>query len=129
MKYDVLVALDSEEREADRSATGIPGIDADKVAWLLRDDQRDDADVRNDVVRALVLDSTVPVTVDAHVQDGTVTLTGTVTWDGEREDAKVVVACVPGVLGILDSVWKVCPRSMACSEDGEARGRAGSFRR
>jgi osmotically-inducible protein OsmY len=47
---------------------------------------------------------TVPITVYAHVKDGIVTLTGTVTWDGEREDAKVLVACVPGVLGVLDEI-------------------------
>jgi osmotically-inducible protein OsmY len=76
-----------EEGEADRSATGIAGIDANKVAWLLRDDQRGNAAVRNDVVRALMLDSTVPLTVDMHVKDGIVTLTGTVTRDAEREDA------------------------------------------
>jgi osmotically-inducible protein OsmY len=104
MKDDVLAVLHSEEGEAERSATGIPGIDADKVAWLLRDDQRGNADLRNDVVSALMFDSTVPLTVDAHVKDGIVTLTGTVTWDGEREDAKVLVGCVPGVLGILDEI-------------------------
>jgi osmotically-inducible protein OsmY len=93
-----------EEGVADTSATGITGIDANKVAWLLRDDQRGNADLRNGVVRALMLDSTIPLTVDAHVKDGIVTLTGTVTWDGEREDAKVLVACVPGVLGVLEEI-------------------------
>ena len=36
-------------------------------------DQRDDDDLRGDVLEALVLDGSVPMTVDAHAQDGLVT--------------------------------------------------------
>jgi hypothetical protein len=43
---------------------------------------RPDADVRRDVLRTLVLDSLVPLTVDAQVSDGVVTLTGTVGTPG-----------------------------------------------
>jgi osmotically-inducible protein OsmY len=66
--------------------------------------QRDDTEVRGDVLRALLLDSLVPPTVDAHVRGGIVTLTGTVSWPGERDDAMFLVACVPGVLCILDEI-------------------------
>ena len=40
-------------------------------------DQRDDEDLRGDVLEALMLDGSVPMTVDAQARDGLVTLTGT----------------------------------------------------
>jgi osmotically-inducible protein OsmY len=64
--------------------------------------RRDDAEVRRDVRRALVLDSLVPLSVDARVSDGVVTLTGTVSSDQERKDAIYLAGCVPGVVGVLD---------------------------
>jgi osmotically-inducible protein OsmY len=88
----------------DETVTGMPGIGAGQIQPLLDADQRDDAEVRSDVLRALMLDSLVPLTVEARVEDGIVTLTGTVSWHGERDDARFLVACVPGVLGILDEI-------------------------
>jgi hypothetical protein len=41
------------------------------------DRERDDADLRGDVLQALMLDRLVPLTVDAKVRAGIVTLTGT----------------------------------------------------
>ena len=45
---------------------------------------RADADVHRDVLHALLLDRLVPMTVDAQVRDGVVTLTGTVGSQRER---------------------------------------------
>lgn len=87
--------------------TRMPGTGADQV-WRLADDgMRDDADLRRDVLRALMLDSLVPLTVDAQVRDGIVTLTGTVGWHGERDDALLLAAGVRGLLGILDEITLV----------------------
>ena len=82
----------------------MPGTGTGQILRLLDAGQRDDPEVRKDVLRALMLDSLVPMTVDAHVQDGIVTLTGTVRWHGERDDAVFLAASVPGVLGILDEI-------------------------
>jgi osmotically-inducible protein OsmY len=82
--------------------------------------RRDDAEVRRDVLRALVLDSLVPLSVNAWVSDGVVTLTGTVSSDHERKDAIYLVGRVPGVVGVLDELAPV-PRSSA---DDEAIGDA-----
>lgn len=88
----------------DDTVTGMPGAGADQIQPLLDAEQRDDAEVRRDVLRALMLDSLVPLTVDAQVQEGIVALTGTVSWHSERDDALFLVGCVPGVLGILDEI-------------------------
>lgn len=83
---------------------GFAGIEAERLARLLVVEQRDDPDVRTAVQRALTLDSFVPLSVGAHVQDGIVTLTGAVSRLGDRDDALFLVSRVPGVLGIIDEL-------------------------
>jgi hypothetical protein len=69
-----------------------------------------DADAQRRVLRALLLDTRVPLTVDARVHDGIVTLTGLVASEWERGHARSSVSSVPGVLGIADHL-SVLPRS------------------
>ena len=61
-------------------------------------DRRDDEDLRGDVLEALMLEGSVPMTVDAQARDGFVTLTGTVEWHYQREAAESRTASVPGVV-------------------------------
>ena len=63
-------------------------------------DRRDDEDLCGDVLEALMLEASVPMTVDAQARDGFVTLTGTVEWHYQREAAESRTASVPGVIGI-----------------------------
>ena len=63
-------------------------------------DRRDDEDLRGDVLEALMLEASVPMTVDAQARDGLVTLAGTVQWHYQREAAESRTASVPGVIGI-----------------------------
>ena len=67
-------------------------------------DQRDDEDLRGDVLEALMLEGSVPMTVDARARDGFVTLTGTVQWHYQREAAESRTASVPGVAGIGNAI-------------------------
>jgi hypothetical protein len=92
------------EPAAAERADGIPGISGERLAMLLRAVQRDDAEVRREVQRALVFDAFVPLSVQARVEDGIVTLTGIVSRPGERDDAVLLTSCVPGVLGIMDKL-------------------------
>jgi osmotically-inducible protein OsmY len=71
---------------------------------LLNDGARDDADLRGDVLQALMLDSLVPKTVDAKVTAGFVTLTGTVNWQYQRDEADAVASYIAGVLDVLDEI-------------------------
>ena len=63
-------------------------------------DRRDDEDLCGDVLEALMLEASVPMTIDARARDGFVTLTGTVQWHYQREAAESRTASVPGVIGI-----------------------------
>ena len=78
--------------------------------------RRDDADVRRDVLRALLLDCGVPLTVDAQIDDGVVTLTGTAGSERERKEATYLASSVPGVVGVLD---KLTPRPRSSGDDDE----------
>jgi osmotically-inducible protein OsmY len=76
--------------------------------WLPAD--RPDADVQRQVLRALLLDTRVPLTVDARVRDGIVTLSGLVASEWERGHARSSASSVPAVLGIADHL-SVLPRA------------------
>jgi osmotically-inducible protein OsmY len=93
-----------EEEPASVTVGAFQGVSAERLAMLLWTDPRDDGDVRCDVLRALTLDSLVPLSVGAQVKGGVVTLTGSVSSHRERDDAVYLAGCVPGVLGVIDNV-------------------------
>jgi hypothetical protein len=82
-------------------------LTGDQVDRLLQVALRPDAEVQRDVLCVLRLEAVVPLTVDARVNDGIVTLAGTVCWEQERQDAKQAIGCVPGVLGIIDNLVRL----------------------
>jgi len=51
-----------------------------------------------------MLDRLVPMTVDAKVRDGLVTLTGTAQWQYQRDEAEFLTASVPGVSAIENDI-------------------------
>lgn len=66
--------------------------------------RRDDAELREAVLQALMLDSLIPRTIEAQVEHGWVTLTGTADWQFERNEAEFVATNVLGVTGVEDDV-------------------------
>ena len=96
-----------EKHEAKKAAERVYGVltvDDELQVRILDDEQREDTELRGDVLQALVLDSLIPTTVDARVTSGLVTLTGTASWQYQRDEAKFIVANVPGVFGIEDRI-------------------------
>jgi osmotically-inducible protein OsmY len=101
-----------EKREAKQDAQrvrGVRSVNNELEVRILTEDRRDDADLRGDVLRALMLDSLVPATVDAKVDDGRVTLTGTASWQFERDEADFVAANIAGVVGVENEIDLVAP--------------------
>jgi osmotically-inducible protein OsmY len=95
------------KRAGDRAAARVRGVT--RVVNELRvqipdKDRRDDEDLAGDVLEALMLDVSVPMTVDAQARDGLVTLTGTAQWHYQREAAEFRTANVPGVAGIDNAI-------------------------
>lgn len=95
------------KRAAGRAAARVHGVTrvVNELAVQLPDrDQRDDDDLRGDVLEALMLDGAVPMTVDASVREGLVTLTGTAEWHYQRSEAEYRAVSVPGVIGVESAI-------------------------
>jgi osmotically-inducible protein OsmY len=92
-----------QKREAKRDAERVYGVKSvanELEVRILNKDSRDDADLRGAVLQALTLDSLVPSTIDAQVEDGWVTLTGAAEWQFQREEAEFIAGNVLGVVGV-----------------------------
>ncbi len=98
-----------EAKKAAERVFGVVSVDNQLQVRLLNDDKRADADLRGDVLQALMLDSLVPKTVDAKVQDGFVTLTGTANWQYQRDEAEFVTSNIVGALDVYDEIDLVYP--------------------
>ena len=101
------VASFREKREAGKAAArvyGVTEVSNELQVRMLDSSKRDDADLHGDVLQALMLDSFVPMTVDAKVRDGVVTLTGTAQWQYQRDEAEFLTASVPGVSGLKNDI-------------------------
>jgi osmotically-inducible protein OsmY len=96
-----------EKREAEKAAQrvfGVISVDNKLQVKLMNDNKRADAELRGDVLQALMLDGLVPKTVDAKVEDGFVTLTGTANWQYQRDEADFVASNIVGALDHYDEI-------------------------
>src|SRR5215469_4141356 len=108
-----------------------PGLTANsqRTRWYglsrLEDRAGDDAELCGDVLAALMLDTLIPMTADAKVRGGYVTLIGTADWRYQRAEAEFLDSSVPGVLGIRNDI------SLTAAPDGgdTGVGIASAFRR
>jgi osmotically-inducible protein OsmY len=116
------------KRAGGRAAARVRGVTrvANELRVQLPDaDRRADEDLRGDVLEALMLDLSVPVTIDAQARDGLVTLTGTAAWHYQREAGESRTTDVPGVAGIDNAITLTQPPG--AGEVADAIG--GVFRR
>ena len=96
-----------EKREAKKAAQrvfGVISVDNQLQVRLMDGYRRADAELRGDVLQALTLDSLIPETVDARVEDGFVTLTGSAERQYQRDEAEFVASNVLGVLDVYDEI-------------------------
>jgi osmotically-inducible protein OsmY len=101
----------SDKLAAERIAKRVRGVRGVSNEIEVRARQEiTDADLARDVVRSLELRSTVPSTVQAVVHDGYVTLTGSVDWLLQKQEAEKGVRHVRGVRGVFNHV-EVKPRA------------------
>jgi osmotically-inducible protein OsmY len=119
-----------EKREAGEAAArvyGVVSVDNELEVRPLAGRRREDADLRGDVLQALMLDELVPDTVDASVASGVVTLSGTAGWQYQREEAEFAAENVTGVVEVVDEIELVHPAAPRATDVQEQIGRA--FRR
>ena len=105
-----------ERREARKAAErvyGVTNIKDDLEVRILTPNRREDADLRGAVLQALTLDALVPDSVDARVDNGNVTLTGSANWQYQRDEAEFVAGNVLGVIGLTDDIAITGPAPIA----------------
>ena len=105
-----------EKRETKKAAQrvfGVISVDNQLQVKLMNDDRRADADLRGDVLQALMLDSLVPATVDAKAEDGFVTLSGSADWQYQRDEADFVASNIVGTLDVFDEIELTHPKPNA----------------
>jgi osmotically-inducible protein OsmY len=96
-----------EKHEAKKAAERVRGVVSvvNRLEVRLMDEQkREDAEIRGDVLQALMLDGVVPKTIDAKVKDGFVMLIGTAEWQYQRDEAVSVASSIVGALDVIDDV-------------------------
>ena len=96
-----------QKRDAKKAAERVGGVvyvDNELSVRILTKSRRADADLRGDVLQAMQLDSLIPTTIDAKVEDGYVTLTGAVDWQYQRDEAAFVAGNILGVTGVDNEV-------------------------
>lgn len=96
-----------EKRDAEEAARRVHGVRSVTNRLNVRPlnrHGRSDLELRRAVLRALQYDSFIPETIDARVDHGRVTLTGTATSQYQRDEACYVAGNVLGVLGVDDEV-------------------------
>jgi osmotically-inducible protein OsmY len=110
-----------ERRDAKRAAKrvyGVKSVDDQVEVRMIMANRIDDAELRGSVLQMLMLDSLVPSTIDAHVKDGVIKLTGTAEWQYQRDAAEDDVVNVYGVVGIIDEIALIGPTPSA----GDVKG-------
>jgi osmotically-inducible protein OsmY len=93
-----------EVRKAAERVWGVVSVTNELEVELMGDQRREDAELRGDVLQALMLDSLIPTSVDAWVDHGVVGLTGTVDWQYQRDEAEFIAGNVIGVVGLENDI-------------------------
>jgi osmotically-inducible protein OsmY len=88
---------------------GVTDVKNELNVRLLNEHRRSDAELRGDILQAMMLDSLIPSTIDAKVNDGVVTLTGKANWQYERNEAETIAGNLSGVMGLEDDVELIAP--------------------
>jgi osmotically-inducible protein OsmY len=91
--------------KAARRVHGVSAVNNELTVRLMTEDRRSDADIRAAALQVLMLDSLVPAErIDAQVSDGWLTLTGSVSWQYQRDAAEDDVAPLLGLVDIDDQI-------------------------
>ena len=90
--------------EATKRVAGVRTVAQDLTVNVLNDHKRNDSDIAAAVQRAFQWNVSVPDTVTAEVRNGSVTLSGQVTWNSERAAADQAVRYLKGVVGVSNLI-------------------------
>jgi osmotically-inducible protein OsmY len=91
--------------KAVKRVRGVRGIVEELTIDLPAFHQRNDADLTASAIQALRWNANIPVNaLFVKVENSWITLTGTVDWQYQREAARISVASIAGVRGVINDV-------------------------
>jgi osmotically-inducible protein OsmY len=93
-----------EAASAARRVAGVSTVDNNLEVVLPENNYRDDVKLATAANNALAQDVTVPDSVEATVENGNITLTGTVSYGTERAAAEGAVAGLAGVRNVRNDI-------------------------
>jgi osmotically-inducible protein OsmY len=100
-----VVATPGLTAAAERAAKRVDGVKSIANDIQVRSrDERTDTDIAREVTHRLRNNLAVPLTVQAVVRGGHVTLDGTVAWPHQRAAAETAVKYLRGVTGVTNSI-------------------------
>ena len=114
----------AEKRAAERAAQRVEGVKAIAEEMEVHPAgtyDRKDADIAQAVVTALRWHVWVPSHIQATVENGWVTLTGSVKWEYQRTSAKDAVTYLFGVKGVSNNIT-LTPSPAGCDQGCDREG-------
>jgi len=93
-----------DARHAARRVRGVTSVRNHLTVQPWISGHAEDREVHTAAMYALMLNSDIPATVAATVEDGVVHLTGTATWRWQRDEAEGACVAVAGVLGVDNDI-------------------------
>lgn len=93
-----------EAKKAVERVRGVVSVENKLQVRLMDHQRREDAELRADVLQALMLDALVADTIDAKVKHGFVTLTGTAEWQYQRDEAILIACSIVGARDVIDKI-------------------------
>jgi osmotically-inducible protein OsmY len=100
----------SEAGRAAQRVRGVREVHNEITVRLSAGRHWDDAELRGDVLQALLLDTAIPDSVDATVSHNVVTLSGVCEHPYQRDEAAFVAGNVVGVLDVVNHIALTDPR-------------------
>jgi osmotically-inducible protein OsmY len=90
--------------DAIKRVAGVRTVALDLAVNVLEHHKRNDSDIAAAVQRALEWNVAVPASVTAEVRNGSVTLSGQVTWNYQRDAAVQSIRAMKGVVGVTNLI-------------------------
>lgn len=93
-----------EAENAVKRVTGVKGIANEVKVEIPAFHKRDDADIAEAAAKALAWHSDLPDGIKVTVENGWVTLSGTVNWQFQKDEAERAVKYLNGVVGVTNTI-------------------------
>ncbi len=90
--------------EAAKRVSGVRAVAQDLTVKVVGEHERTDSEIAAATLNALKWNVNVPASVMAKVQNGAVTLDGSVEWNFEREAAEQAVRFLTGVVSVANAI-------------------------